>query len=657
MTHRWTVGVAGHVDHGKTSLVNAITGIDTDRRPEEKTRGMTIEAGVAELALPSGRRAALIDVPGHTDYLKNAIRGLSGVDAAILVVAADDGVMPQTREHLDILSCFGAGSGVVVVSKADLVDAETLMIAELELQEMLEGTFLEEAPILTFSVHRPDGRQAVLQALDGVLPPRDPGLAKAPFRMWIDQLRSLPGIGTVVSGTVSSGRIQAGDAVEVMPGRVPARARSLESHGRGVDRAEAGQRVGVNLPRVPLSRLGRGMALAAPGSVRQNPFLNALVRVLPTASRPLENRQKVKLCVGSSVSVATVVLMTADVLAPGGSGLVQFRLRAPGAAKAGDPFVATLMNRPTVVAGGTVLEVPHAKFRPARAQGIVGYLEALRTGNVDAFVEQYFRYDAHRFLTAAELSRTTGIPELPLAAAITSRVRRGSFLYVKGRGAVARSQFEAVKSTILSLLRSKGEAETVRSSVALGEIAGAIPERVDDHLLQMAVEDLRADQKVVRCGGGYQLPDALGRISTRQAAFADLVARFAEGNGLSPFSADSLWKHMDRSIDKREVQRLLEFMCTRGQAARLGDGRFLAAETLDAVKARVKAAIDRKGAITLRDSTEILGYGRWGGAPVFEHLDRIGFTRRVGDERVLNARTSARTEPAPRAEDRPPHPL
>lgn len=351
-----TVGVAGHVDHGKTSLVKALTGIDTDRLQEEKRRGLSIESGIAPFELPSGGIVALVDVPGHTDYLKNTIRGLSCIDAAILVIASDDGVMPQTAEHLRILELMGVNREFAVLSKTDLVDEETLELAELEVRELTEGTFLHEQPIVLFSAV--DQRclaeirkciQKQMEAAQG----KDPG---ARFRLWMDQIKMMPGFGTVVSGTILSGHQKEGDGLVFLPLGKETRVRSIETHHERVLEAFAGQRVGISLHRVPLQEIEQGMLLAEPEAIIPSNRLNVDIKVLPGARKPLKNKQRVKLYLGTSVTNACVVLVGTEFLAPGDRGLAQFWPMKPVPAMPSDAFAIGLLDVPAVIGGGAVLE-------------------------------------------------------------------------------------------------------------------------------------------------------------------------------------------------------------------------------------------------------------------------------------------------------------
>ena len=304
-----SVGIAGHVDHGKTTLVRCLTGIDTDRLGEEKRRGLSIEPGIAPLKLPSGEMVALVDVPGHSDFIKNTIRGLSAVDIAILVVAADDGVMPQTRDHMAILNFLKPKGGFVVLSKADVVDGETLELAQMEIRETLSGSFLEGKPIIPFSAVDGRGLDRVLQAIEKEAHHTCGKSVAAPFRLWIDQVRSFPGFGTVVSGTVFSGSIRQQQAVELLPLGKEAKVRFIETHHQRVEQAVAGQRAGLNLQGISLQEIGLGMVLASPGVLRPARLLNSELSLIPNVNRPLLNRQQVRLFIGTHSTTALLVIM------------------------------------------------------------------------------------------------------------------------------------------------------------------------------------------------------------------------------------------------------------------------------------------------------------------------------------------------------------
>ncbi len=630
-----TIGIAGHVDHGKTSLVKTLTGIDTDRMKVEKERGLSIESGVAPLTLNSGQTVALVDVPGHTDYLKNTIRGLSGVDLAIIVVAADDGIMPQSREHLDILKFYGAQGGFCVLSKADLVDDETLEIAELELEDILTGSFLENKPVIRFSAKSGAGSDTILQCLQkeiGRLPAKED---RSAFRLWVDRVKTIAGLGTVVSGTVCTGSASLNDTLHVLPQRISTRIRSMESHNQPVTRVYAGQRVGINLHHVHASDLGQGVLLANPGVSEPGYLINVDMELLERAAAPLKNRHRVKLCIGTAVVNAMVVLMEQDLLMPGGQALAQLRLLKPLCVLPRDRFVITSMNLPTVLGGGMVLEVPSEKFRNAKAERILPYLKALRTGDIGAFVDSYFAGVLGTYTDARTLSRCTGLPQADFEAQISARVHSGEFIYLKRHGAYRKDKFEQIKAQMLAVIQGVFKDNPLKKNINRIELMNLLDLSMDEMLFTQLVESLCSGGKLRKIDGGFMLPDSRGHLSMEDAQLADTLLVYSRETGLTPFSADTFWKEHDRIHEKETIKALLNYLYHREKLVRLNDQRFLSMEAMEEIKARVKNFIEQQGCLRLADCKTILGYGRWGGVHVFDYLDQIGFTSRVGDIRML----------------------
>ncbi|MFZ5569000.1 MAG: selenocysteine-specific translation elongation factor [Thermodesulfobacteriota bacterium] len=639
MDRYYTIGVAGHVDHGKTSLIRCLTGIDTDRRTDEKLRGISIDAGIAPLDMPDGHRIALVDVPGHTDYLKNTVRGLHAVDSAVLVVAADDGIMPQTVEHLEILRFFKVSKGFVVLSKTDLVDPETREIAMLEIEDAVKGTFLEGCPIVPFSAVQGAGREEVLQQIIQTTDDEKRTVTKDFFRMWIDQVRIRKGFGTVVSGTILSGSLRKDDAVQLLPAGTVVRARTIESHGRSIEQACPGQRVGVNLHKIPATDVVRGMALSQPDAIIPSYLLNADLRLLGNTGKNLKSRQRVKLHIGASVTSAMIVLMDAKELTPGGQCLAQLRLLKPAAARSRDPFVVTPLNRNTVIGGGTVLEPTQEKYRSAKSAGIVPMLSALRSGNLAGYLDLFFGHQQTHAFSARELTEKTGWPLPQLEAEINARVRKGDLIYIKGLGALAKTEFRRLKDEVLFSVERLFQSNAAKKIIHEKEIAHDLSALLEEKLLQGIIEEWCHDEKLTKTGGGFLNPyynEAPATVlSPQMEQTIRLLLEHARSSGMSPFSADSFWKAHEKKLNKPRVQQAMEYLAERKQLIRLRDNRFLDPESLEIIKERVRSAIQAKGFITLSDSREILGYGRWGGAPVLDHLDKIGFTVRIGDKRLI----------------------
>ncbi len=635
MSRYLTIGIAGHVDHGKTTLIRCLTGIDTDRSPEEKLRGLSIDAGIAPLEIPARNPIALVDVPGHTDYLKNTIRGLHAVDGAILVVAADDGIMPQTIEHLEVLKFFQVARGFVVLSKTDLVDPETLEIALLEIEEALMGTFLEGCPIVPFSAMDQKGGEAIRRRMVDMADGINRTSSRESFRLWIDQVKVCAGFGTVVSGTVVSGKLRRDDPVQLLPAGNVARVRSLESHGRLIERTCPGQRIGINLHKIPATAVTRGMTLVTPGTLEENYLLNVELHVLKGVSGGLKNRQRLKLHIGTSISNAMLVTMDSTTLPPGGHGLAQFRLMKPVAALPRDPFVVTLLNRNVVVGGGVILETTREKYRPAKSAGTLPVLSTLRDSDLVEYLNLIFSPRQISPLSAQELARRTGWPHLRFEAEINARVKNGSLHYIKGLGAIEKSAHHRLKEDVLRSVETIFRGDAVKKSINEKEVADRAAIGLEEPLLHALIEDLCQSRRLKKGGGGLKNPFFEECLPAGNETMARLLLEYAQKSGLSPFSADSIWKLHQKKMDKLEIQHTLELLADRKQLIRLRDNRFLQADSLEIIKERVSAAIQTKGRITLKDSQEILGYGRWGGAPVLDYLDKIGFTIRIGDERVI----------------------
>ena len=630
-----TVGIAGHVDHGKTTLVRCLTGIDTDRLQEEKRRGLSIESGIAPLELSSGEHIALVDVPGHTNFVKNTIRGLSSVDMAILVVAADDGVMPQTVEHIQILDFFGAKGGFVVLSKADLVDEETLEFAELEIRELVGGTFLEEKPVIRFSTIDQRGLDRIQINIKGVAEKIAGKNLHSPFRCWIDQVKSFAGFGTVVSGTILSGTLKRDDALHLLPSGIETRARSLETHHEKGFEAFAGQRVGINLHKVPIKEARRGMVLAEPGSVNPSYLLNVDLQVLQSAKKPIRNRQRVKLYLGTSITNTLVVLIEKEQLEPGERGLAQFRLMKPVAALPKDLFVICLLNVATIIGGGQILEIPQDKYRQAKASKIIPYLKTLHEGNLKAFIEYLFKMDHRGLVTANELARNTGFPVKEIETEFMVMVRTGELLAFGGGGVFGKDHYQELKGRLLEVVEENLSEDPLKRAVNSEEIKAQLAPSLDDGPFQRMTVELCNEGKLIKVVGGFRPPGIAANLSDEQERLVKFCLDYAERSDLVPFSADTIWKLHEKKYQKSDIQKILDYLYAEKKLIRLNDRRFLTPEAVEEIKLRVKSVIVAKGGLSLADSKEALGYGRSVGVPVLEYLDSVGFTRRDGNKRIL----------------------
>lgn len=631
-----TIGVAGHVDHGKTRLVRFLTNVDTDRMPEEKKRGMSIEPGVAELTLPSGVSVSLIDVPGHRDFLRNAIRGLCSVDLGILVVAADDGVMPQTVDHLSVLDLMNASSGMVVLSKSDLVDEETLELAALEVSELTAGSFLQNKPVIAFSGVTGAGGEQILKALDAQVQNGQLKSDEGLFRLWIDQCRSIPGFGTVASGTILSGRVKVNDIVQLMPSGKEAKVRFIESHHRRLDEALAGQRVGINLNRIPVDEARSGMQLATPGSMLSSRILNVEIRLLGSAARPVSDRERLKFYVGSNCLHAMIVPMEYHEICPEQICLAQIRLKEPVSVCPRDPFLVSPMNHSRVIGGGKVLELSRDKFRPIKAQSTLAYLKPLQNSDVKGVIQQHSIRFPYNPVTPAYICQATGLPADEIFKQLKLAAKHGRLINFNELGYLDKNGLAALETRLMEVVREVLSQDAFKFGVNSNEIRTRLKPEVEEPIFEKLISKLCDENKLVKTENGLKIPNIKAGLSSHQGEIIKSVMEFARCCGYSTFGPGTFHKLNSSNLDYGSIQRAINFLCSQKKLLKLKDGRVLNAEALPEIQAKVRELILRKGSLSVHDTKSILGYGRSKAIPVLDYLDSIGFTQRDGDLRILN---------------------
>ena len=630
-----TFGIAGHVDHGKTSLVRLLTGIDTDRLKEEKRRGLSIESGIAPMLASPDLTISLVDVPGHTDFLKNTIRGLSCVDAAALVIAADDGVMPQTKEHLEILSFFGTKKGFVVLSKADLVDEETLELARLEIEELVRDTFLERSKIVAFSAVDGRGLDEVREEITNTATIVPGKSLDAPFRLWIDQVKGFPGFGTVVSGTVLSGRLSENDAVAVLPAGIETRARSLQVHHKKVEGITAGQRAGINLHKISEREVTRGMLIAEPGTQEIARLLNVRLHVPSRVAQGLKDHQKIRLHIDTAVVNATLILMERNFLGQGEGGFAQMRLSHDLSACPGDTFLISPLNVQTLIGGGSILELTKEKFRMAKAARMIPYLNAVWRRDSDSFIELLIRLERNDLLDPVQITKTTGFGTDEIKSSLERKIGSGELISFGDAGSFPSERFNVLKEKLPTILAEILQENPLKQSASSEEIKARLAPSLDDIPFKVMLSRLVEGGEVVKKEGGFRLPNFSASLSGERQSLVDMLLAYAEESGFVPFSADTFWKLHRRQHNKNELQRLLDYLHNQGRLIRLNNRRYMTPRAMEEIKKKTCNLIKGKGSIGIGDCKEIMGYGRTVGVPVLEYLDSIGFTRRDGDKRTL----------------------
>jgi selenocysteine-specific elongation factor len=608
----YVVGTAGHIDHGKSALITALTGIDPDRLAEEKRRGMTIDLGFAHLRLPSGREVGIVDVPGHARFIRNMLAGVHGFDAVMLVIAADEGVMPQTREHLEIIDLLEVRRGVVVLSKVDLVDAPWLALVKSEVLETLEGTALQGSPVVTFSAVTGDGKAELLVVLDtilGVAPARlDVGRPRLP----IDRAFTMSGFGTVVTGTLVDGTLTLGDELEVVPGGHKVRVRGLQQHNRKVETASPGSRVAVNLVGVEKDQLSRGDVLARPNTLHATRRIDATVRVLASAPQPLRHGAALLLHTGTAEVSCRVILLDTDQIDAGGEGWVQLYLGRPIAAVGNDRFILRLPSPATTIAGGRLVDVSPRKH--SRRDTVVREsLERRAAG--DILQEELRKYP--RGVTVSALLKATMAPVADVATVSARRI--GDWLYDTG-------VWRAISDRATRELEAYHGEYPLRPGMAREELRSRLG--VPPSSFPSVVQGLVQDGLVEERQGSVALPRhrvELHALDGTATALLELLAR-------QPFAPPSLTEAMSQTGASEEMVRAL---AQSGGIVRVSDDVAFAKDAYDAAVEMVKDIVLSSGSITVAQLRDRMGASRRPVLAFLEYLDAQRVTRRVGDSRVL----------------------
>jgi selenocysteine-specific elongation factor len=633
------IGTAGHIDHGKTSLVKALTGIDTDRLKEEKRRGITLELGFAHLALDDGTVAGVVDVPGHERFVKAMAAGAGGVDLAVLVVAADEGVMPQTREHLDICRLLGVRAGVIALTKSDLLaelGPEWRALVDADLAALTAGTFLEGAPVVPCSSRTGEGLDALKAALTraaAALPKRP---SEGPAFLPVDRVFTIKGFGTVVTGTLLSGVLAVDEAVALLPGLPgPFRVRGVQVHGQAVAKVEAGARAAVNLAGVEPEALHRGMVLVRSGELPETRMLDVELSLLPAAEVPLPRRRKLLLHLGTAQVEATVALLDMERLEPGETALAQLRLDAPVGALVGQRFILrgsrALPGRGATVAGGRVLSIAPPRRRKGGAAVVAPLLEADPATQLGWLLRQA----GYRGLTQQELFGRSGLGPKVLTRALELMGSKGAALLVdrERRLYLSGEVFEGLQGRALALLAAFHEREPLREGLPREELRQRLSAELDPRAFgrvsQALVDSGRVelDKEVVRLKGrGRTL--SLGDEAARTRLAAELSAA-----GLAPPTVNELSQKLQ--LPGPRLQDLLKVMVTQGVVVRVSEELCFDAGALSGLRERLVAHLREKREITTQAFKEMVGQSRKFVIPLSEYFDREKVTLRVGEKRVL----------------------
>jgi len=628
------IGTAGHIDHGKSTLVKALTGIDPDRLAEEKERGMTIDLGFAWLTLPNGREVSIVDVPGHEGFIKNMLAGVGGIDAALLVIAADEGVMPQTREHLAILDLLRVPRGVVALTKADLVDDEWLELVREEAQEVLQPTTLAGAPIIAVSAITRQGIPALLAALEQMLDEAEERQNIARPRLPVDRVFTMTGFGTIVTGTLLDGSFQIGQEVEILPRGLKTRIRGLQTHRHAVASALPGSRVAINVANVARTEVVRGDVVALSGQLHPTMLVDARIQLLSNAPRPLGHNTQVDFYSGAQEIPARVRLLDAEELLPGKSAWGQLRLSRPAALARRDRFILRIPSPGMTIGGGEVVDTQpryHRRFQPA-------ILDQLRTLERAAPDELILATLDKR--TARGAAQAKGLPGHELAEIVQQSnlardVTRQTLETLLHEGRVrqmgtfwfARPVWDALVEETRQMLAAQHQQYPLRAGLSKEEWRARLhltPKMATEAFMGLQAEGVVAEAAM---GGLIRLPDFVPTFSQpQQQQIERLLRQFRENPYTPPARGEA-----EALAGAEIVTALIE----QGQLVKLGENVLFLRETCDAAVTTIVEYLRMHETITAAQARDLLGGTRKYILPLLEYMDAQKITRRRGDERVL----------------------
>jgi selenocysteine-specific elongation factor len=626
------VGTAGHIDHGKSSLVEALTGTHPDRLEEEKRRGITIDLGFAFLE-EAGVRFGFVDVPGHEHFVTNMLAGAAGVDLVLLVIAADESIKPQTREHFDICRLLGVKRGIVVLTKSDLVDADTAGLVRLEVEDYLRGSFLDGAPIVPVSTRTRAGLLELKDALLAATQQISGKNASRYFRLPIDRAFAIKGFGAVVTGTLISGSVGPGDEVQLFPGSELLRVRGVQSGGKTVDRAYAGQRTAVNLAGVDHSALRRGMSLATPGKFRVTRRIDALLELLPSAPK-LKQRARVHFHSGTSETVAEAFLHSSRELAPGQSAFVQLRFQDDVLLLPGDRFIVRQFSPVTTIGGGAVLD-PLARRPAVRDTGRVTFLETLergdKTGILAAMTER-----AILGLNIEEIVARTGWTADEISATAKNLLATARVIAISGEPLVllAKKSFDEVQQKITSRVEKFHKENPLLPGIAREDLRSSLGKRVRPEAFRAALDALIDQKKLDAQGEIVKRAGATISLDPEEARAKEQIEKAFAAAGLSVPSVKEVLSKLP--VEAKRAEKILQILLRDKVLVRVTPDLIFHRDALAQLRDRLSVFKKNKGErISVPVFKELTGITRKYAIPLLEYLDRERVTRRAGDERVI----------------------
>lgn len=632
------LGTAGHIDHGKTSLVKALTGIETDRLKEEKERGITIELGFASLDLPNGQHIGIVDMPGHEKFVKNMVAGSSGIDIVVMVIAADEGVMPQTREHMEICTLMGVEHGMVAMTKTDMVDEDLLEMALEDIQDFVENTFLEDKPVIPVSSVTGQGLENFTKELETICSKLPPRQYSSIFRLPVDRVFSMKGFGTVITGTLISGNVEVGNEIMVYPQKITSKVRGIQVHSSGVDKADAGTRTAINFQGLDKASVDRGDILSTPNALLPSYMVDGHFLYLNSNAKPLKARTRVRFHSGTSEIMGYLVLLDREELLPGDEACVQFRLEAPVCCIKDDRYVVRSYSPVKTIGGGTILNPASQKHKFSDKNVLQG-LEKLMTDNMEESILSALSLNSYQGVSFPQLKVMTNIQDKKLLATLQKLLARQEIIqtdkekqiYVHG------SVFETFKEKLTHQLQTYHEDNPLKEGMPTQELKSKFQYIDDSRFFNILFTKLSKENLIILDKNIIKLAGHKVAMAVDQEEIKQKISSIYSDSGLTPPFFRTICQDLD--LDKKTASDVLHMLLDEKKIIKTKDDLYFDSKAIADLENKLVAFLKAKESITTPEFKEMIKVSRKFVIPLIEYFDSVNLTIRVGDTRQLRRRS------------------
>jgi len=626
------LGTAGHIDHGKSSLVKALTGIDPDRLKEEKERGITLDLGFASLDLPGGSRLGIVDVPGHEGLIKNMLAGVGGIDIVMLVIAADEGIMPQTREHLAICDLLHVKKGLIALTKTDLVDKDWLVLVQDEVREYIKGTFLENSPLVPVSSKTGENLPLLVQELAGLAAEVTPKSPNGILRLPIDRVFTMKGFGTIVTGTLLSGMISTEQEVDILPRGIRTKVRGIQSHNLTVQRSVAGQRTAVNLQGVDKAQISRGDIIVSAGFFTPTKTLDAKLDLLKQAPRGLKTGARIRFYNTTQEAMGRITLLEMNELPPGGETYVQLRLEQPVILQHGDRYILRFYSPMETLGGGMVLNPHTRRHKQTTMEQSLENLRVLEKGSLEDKLGIFVSGKGLAGMTEGEAIGTIAADKQEILTALASLAQKKALLRVDNLYVHA-SQLLTLEKRILDLINRYHKDNPLKPGIDKEELKGMLRMRLSAKVLNLVVDGLVKKKLIELEGPKLKVPGFKAARGAIQEEVKNKIVEAIRKGGTQPPVREELPALF--SISEKDARDLLKLLADEGRTIRINDSLHLDKEVVEKVREDLKRHLEEKKEITMAEFRDLARTSRKFAVPLMEYFDSLKLTQRVGDKRVL----------------------